>query len=110
MRTGWSVGKYYPYGQERPSATTNGTEKFATYFRDADTGLDYADQRYHAPGQGRFLSVDQSPASNAAVLPGNWNRYAYVGGDPINKTDPMGMCSVDDDPPCFSTTGYGSPD
>ncbi len=39
-------GKYYPYGQERPSATTNGSEKFATYFRDAETGLDYADQRY----------------------------------------------------------------
>ena len=22
-----SIGKYYPYGQEKPSATTNGTEK-----------------------------------------------------------------------------------
>ena len=41
-----SIGKYYPYGQERPSATQNGTEKFTGYLRDAETGLDYADQRY----------------------------------------------------------------
>jgi hypothetical protein len=27
-----SIGKYYPYGQEKPSATTNGTEKFTGYF------------------------------------------------------------------------------
>jgi hypothetical protein len=31
-----SNGKFYPYGQERPSATTNGTEKFTGYFRDAE--------------------------------------------------------------------------
>ena len=53
-----SVGKYYPYGQEKPSATTNGTEKFAFYFRLSETGFDYADQRYHNPGTGRFLTPD----------------------------------------------------
>jgi YD repeat-containing protein len=37
-----SIGKFYPWGQEKPSATQNGTEKFTGYFRDADTGLDYA--------------------------------------------------------------------
>jgi RHS repeat-associated protein len=100
-----SIGKYFPYGQERPSATQDGKEKFATYFRDSETGLDYADQRYHQPGMGRFMTADRSPSSNASVLPGNWNRYAYVGGDPINKTDPRGLCSPDDDPPCYSTTG-----
>ena len=85
-----SIGKYYPYGQERPSATANGTEKFATYFRDSDTGLDYADQRYHAPGQGRFLSPDLYPASAGASSPGTWNRYGYGGGDPVNNVDPSG--------------------
>ncbi len=59
-----SIGKYYPYGQERPSATANGTEKFATYFRDADTGLDYADQRgIMRRGQGRFLLAYWEPRS-----------------------------------------------
>jgi RHS repeat-associated protein len=86
-----SVGKYYPYGQERPSATTNNTEKFATYFRDGETGLDYADQRYHAPGSGRFLSPDPYMASGGPSDPGSWNRYAYVEGDPINFTDRSGQ-------------------
>ena len=55
-----SIGKFYPYGQEKPSATTNDTEKFTGYFRDQATGLDYADQRYHQPGVGRFMTPDPS--------------------------------------------------
>jgi RHS repeat-associated protein len=74
------------------------------------TGLDYADQRYYASGYGRFISPDRITNSNATVIPSNWNRYAYVSGDPINKGDPRGMCSPDDDPPCFSTTGTGEGD
>ena len=47
-----SIGKFYPFGQEKPSATANDTEKFTGYFRDAATGLDYADQGYHQPRMG----------------------------------------------------------
>src|SRR5262249_53007091 len=86
-----SVGKYYPYGQEKPSATTNGTEKFTGYMRDAETGLDYAMNRYHVPGTGRFLTPDPYMASGGPVNPGSWNRYAYVGGDPVNHNDPGGL-------------------
>lgn len=53
---------------------------------------------------GRFLTPDPSNNSNALSIPQNWNRYAYVGGDPINKTDPFGLCSPQDNPPCYSTT------
>ncbi len=89
-------GKYYPYGQERPSATTNGSEKFTGYFRDSETGLDYADQRYHFPGTGRFLTPDPYIASGGPRDPGSWNRYAYVQGDPINFHDPRGLaiCTI----------------
>ena len=86
-----SNGKYFPYGQERPSATTDGKEKFATYFRDSETGLDYADQRYHQPGMGRFMRPDSYGGSAKAKAPGSWNRYAYVGGDPVNTIDPTGQ-------------------
>ena len=85
-----SVGKFFPYGQERPSATANGKEKFATYFRDSETGLDYAQNRYESPGDGRFLTPDPYQASGGVEDPGSWNRYAYVGGDPINYFDPSG--------------------
>jgi RHS repeat-associated protein len=88
-----SIGKYFPYGQERPSATTDGKEKFATYFRDSETGLDYAENRYHQPGMGRFATVDRGPAHTAD--PGSWNRYAYGGGDPVNHNDPSGLCYQD---------------
>jgi RHS repeat-associated protein len=89
-----SVGKYYPYGQEKPSATTNGTEKFTGYFRDSETGFDYANNRYHNPGTGRFLTPDPyMPTANGVndpTNPGSWNRYSYVGGDPITFNDPTG--------------------
>ena len=66
-----SIGKFYPYGQERPSATTNDTEKFTGYFRDQATGLDYADQRYHQPGMGRFITPDPSKANIDYNNPGS---------------------------------------
>jgi uncharacterized protein RhaS with RHS repeats len=48
---------YTAYGVERvPSA--NDAEKFATYYRDAKTGLDYAINRYCQSGLGRFLTAD----------------------------------------------------
>jgi RHS repeat-associated protein len=85
-----SIGKFYPYGQERPSATTNDTEKFTGYYRDASTGLDYADQRYHQPGMGRFITPDPSEPGDPAD-PQSWNYYSYVLGDPINYNDPEGL-------------------
>ena len=84
-----SIGKYFPYGQERPSATTDGKEKFATYFRDSETGLDYAQNRYHQPGMGRFMTTDSAAANRND--PGSWNRYAYTQGDPVNFNDPKGL-------------------
>src|ERR1019366_8724030 len=85
VRGSW--GKFYPYGQEKPSATTNGSEKFTGYLRDSETGLDYADQRYHNPGTGRFLTPDHYQASVGPADPGSWNRYAYTRGDPATRVD-----------------------
>ena len=80
-----SIGKYFPYGQERPSATQDGKEKFATYFR---TSLDYADQRYEQPGMGRFMTPDRMVGNLRD--PASFNKYAYGSGDPINGFDPTG--------------------
>ncbi len=42
---------------------------------------------------GRFTSPDPSATSAKLSDPGSWNRYAYVGGDPISRMDPSGLCS-----------------
>jgi len=47
--------------------------------------------RYYDPVIGRFLSVD--PVGFLMVGdPGYVNQYAYLKNDPINETDPTGMC------------------
>jgi RHS repeat-associated protein len=81
--------KYFPYGEEQGQTTPQEQTKFATYFRDATTALDYADQRYYSRSIGRFLTVD---ASGPADLhrPQSLNRYSYVVNDPVNLADPDG--------------------
>jgi RHS repeat-associated protein len=87
-----SRGKYFPYGDDRSNPPpANDQVKFATYTRDSATGLDYADQRYYASTYGRFVSPDPYMASGGPADPLSWNRYAYVGSDPINFYDPEGL-------------------
>jgi RHS repeat-associated protein len=88
-----SVGKYYPYGEERNAPQlTNDQVKFATYTRDNATGLDYADQRYYTSALGRFMTPDRYWGSASLRNPQSWNRYAYVLSDPVNHNDPFGLC------------------
>ena len=109
-----SVGKYYPYGEERNSPQLpNDQVKFATYTRDSATGNDYADQRYYTSTLGRFMTPDpyRSTPSGAATLtdPGTWNHYAYTSSEPINRADPTGqdICDPEDlfDSTCLTTGG-----
>lgn len=44
--------------------------------------------RYYHPGMGRFISEDP------LHLNGGLSFYAYVGGDPINRVDPLGLVEV----------------
>ena len=44
----------------------------------------------YASGLGRFLTADPYVASGGVADPGSWNRYAYVGGDPVNLNDSGG--------------------
>ena len=96
-----SIGHFYPYGQEKPSATQNGTEKFTGYLRDGETGMDYAGNRYHVPGTGRFLTPDPYKSNGGGVgdptNPVSWNKYAYALGDPVRYRDPHGLFSCDGD-------------
>ncbi len=101
-----SVGKYYPYGEERNSPQLpNDQVKFATYTRDSATGNDYADQRYYTSTLGRFMTPDPYGGSAMTNNPTSWNRYGYVNGDPVNSSDPTGEDLV---PLCTVGTGEGA--
>jgi RHS repeat-associated protein len=88
-----SGSQFRPYGDEITS-TANDREKFATYTRDSYTGVDYADQRYYASTYGRFNTADPYRGSGSPSDPSSWNRYAYTRGDPVNGSDPRGLCAV----------------
>jgi RHS repeat-associated protein len=53
---------------------------------DPDTGLMYYRARFYDPQVGRFVSEDP-----AGLSPGI-NPYVYVGNDPIQWSDPSGLC------------------
>ena len=87
----WTSSRYFPYGDES-STTDQNRPKFATYYRDGSTALDYAQQRYYASTLGGFTSPDPYMASGGPADPQSWNRYAYVQNDPVNYYDPEGLC------------------
>ena len=90
-----SFGRYYPYGEDRNTPVTpNDTVKFASYTRDSVSSMDYANQRYFISAGGRFSTPDPysaTPTSPKSLSdPAGWNRFTYVGGDPINFVDRTG--------------------
>ena len=78
---------HYPYGEL--SSPTSAELQFATYKHDSTTSFDYAQHRYYSSQIARFLTVDHAPAS--PTEPQSWNRYSYVGGDPVNRNDAAGL-------------------
>jgi RHS repeat-associated protein len=77
-----------PYGNLYGSLGTEITSwGFTGEQTDAD-GLIFLRSRYYEPSQGRFLSRDEWLGT--AFRPVSLNKWAYVGGDPVNATDPSG--------------------
>ena len=86
-----SRADHYPYGEQKGAGPPdNDKDHFTTYRRD-ETGLDYAWNRYYSSTMGRFTTADPYGGSAVATMPESWNRYAYVGGNPVNRTDPSGL-------------------
>ena len=59
--------------------------------RDEATGLDHTWFRKYDSYAGRWTTSDPYGGSMSLANPQSFNRYAYVGNDPINFVDPLGL-------------------
>lgn len=79
----------FPFGETWYETGTANKWKFTTYENDSESGLNYANARFHSPALGRFMSLDPLPGSTG--MPQSLNRYAYVSNDPVNFVDLSGL-------------------
>jgi RHS repeat-associated protein len=89
--------EYGPFGellraQVHDSAVADNPFRHATKFTDVETGLIYYGYRYYSPSLGRFINRD--PIGEQ----GGINLYAFVGNDPVNRWDYLGLNDTMIDP------------
>lgn len=80
--------RYDPFGKllasNGPAADIN-PFRFSTKYYDSDTQLYYFGYRYYSPEMQRWMSRDPIEED------GGLNVYAFVGNDPVNQVDPVGL-------------------
>ncbi|MFZ5899237.1 MAG: peptidoglycan DD-metalloendopeptidase family protein, partial [Bacillota bacterium] len=81
----------YPFGEGNESSTN---DEYATYPIDRSTGHYYAWNRFYSATWGRFSSPNPYVMSSGLTNPQGWNRYSYVGNDPVNYNDPEGLFAL----------------
>jgi RHS repeat-associated protein len=89
LSTRYSYDVYGQTTQTTLSGTPSDNSQQYTGRENDGTGLYYYRARYYHAGCARFISED--PIGWAS---GQTNNYAYVGGDPVSFTDPLGEFGV----------------
>ena len=77
---------YEPFGKAAVKVNTvENNLRFPGQYYDRETGLHYNYFRDYDPGTGRYVEADP------IGLEGGMNIYGYVGGNPVGRTDPLGL-------------------
>jgi RHS repeat-associated protein len=83
--------RYTPWGSFEAGYPKEGTADNPLLYmgRELDwhTRLSYVRNRWYDPQLGRF------PSEDPFGLSGGINPYVYAGNDPVNSTDPLGLCA-----------------
>lgn len=80
--------RYSPFGESGDASPLGNPYRYTSRRLDDETGLYYYRARYYSASLGRFLQPD--PIGYGDGL----NMYAYVGNDPLNFVDPLGLYSI----------------
>jgi RHS repeat-associated protein len=78
-------GSHSAYGAPVASTGTAPLLGYAGQYHDVETGYQYLRARYYDPATAQFLTVD--PLTATTLEP-----YGYTGANPLNATDPTGLC------------------
>jgi RHS repeat-associated protein len=91
---------YAPYGETETSGAASGNAFQYTGRENDGSGLYYYRARYYDAVKSRFIEADP------IGIAGGVNLYTYVGGNPLSRTDPLGLFHYNYPPPrTIPTTG-----
>jgi RHS repeat-associated protein len=79
---------YSPFGKKQTTGVTSSNPFAFTGREDDGTGYYYYRARYYSPDQKRFIAEDPLGFGG-----GDINLQAYVGNNPVDATDPLGLRS-----------------
>ncbi|MFJ4674075.1 polymorphic toxin-type HINT domain-containing protein [Kitasatospora purpeofusca] len=94
-----------PRGTQPATSEWAGTKGFVGGSKDDTTGLTNLGARQYNTATGRFINPD---LLLEVTSPQQWNSYAYSNNDPINSSDPSGLCRADICGPGTPIGGTGS--